>query len=278
MDCSGVRLYAIREGTIVFPRIPLIRVEGPLAVCQLLETTLLNLCNFPSLIATNAARFRRAAGPSATIIEMGLRRAQGPNGAMTATRYAYLGGCDATSNVLAGHLSGVAPKGTHAHALVCSYSKLSDLSSRELSGKDFVSVVERYKSELGYDRTNEGELAAFIAFAQAFPLNFLALVDTYDTLNSGVPNYICVALALRDFGFTPKGIRLDSGDLSYLSKETRRMFRDVDAKLGSDLAKGNIVASNDINEEVLLSLGEQGHEINTFGIGTHLVCVYTKCI
>ena len=224
LDCSGVRLYAVAEGTVVFPREPLLRVEGPLAVCQLLETTLLNLCNFASLVTTNAARMRLAAGEEATVLEFGLRRAQGPDGAMSASRYSYLGGCDASSNVAAGKEFGVPLRGTHAHSMVCAYSSLEELKSRMLGDKDIVALALKYRGELGFGVASKGEMAAFVAFAQAFPRNFLALVDTYDTLNSGVPNYLCVALALLECGYEPKGIRLDSGDLAYLSKEARKMM------------------------------------------------------
>ena len=224
LDCSRVKLYAIAEGTLVFPREPLIRVEGPLGVCQLLETTLLNLCNFASLVTTNACRMRQAMGDKAAMLEFGLRRAQGPDGAMSASRYSFMGGCDATSNVAAGKEFGVPLRGTHAHSMVCSYTSLEDLSSRMLGDKDIVALALKYREELGFHIASKGEMAAFIAFAQAFPKNLLCLVDTYDTLNSGVPNYICVALALLDCGFEPKGIRLDSGDLAYLSKEARKMM------------------------------------------------------
>lgn len=271
LDCSELKIWGIADGTVVFPREPLLRIEGPLAVAQLLETTVLNLCNFSSLITTNAARFRLAAGKDKQLLEFGLRRAQGPDGAMTASRYAYMGGFDATSNVAAGLHFGISPRGTHAHSMVSAYSSLDELPSRLLDGVDIVALALKYRAKLGYNISSIGEMAAFISFAQAFPNNFLALVDTYDTLQSGVPNFICVALALRDIGRTPVGIRLDSGDLAYLSKETRRMFKAVDAQCGSNLAACTIVASNDINEAVLLSLADQGHEIDSFGIGTNLV-------
>jgi nicotinate phosphoribosyltransferase len=271
LDCSKVKLYAVAEGTLVFPREPLIRVEGPLGICQLLETTLLNLCNFASLVTTNAARMRLAVGEKASMLEFGLRRAQGPDGAMSASRYSFIGGCDGTSNVLAGKLFGVPPRGTHAHSMVCSYTGLGDLSSPMLGGKNIVELALKYRREMGVTIASEGELAAFIAFSQSFPHNFLALVDTYDTLNSGVPNFLAVGLALLECGHTPKGIRLDSGDLAYLSKEARKQFRECDAKYGTKFAECNIVASNDLNEAVILSLQEQGHEINTFAIGTNLV-------
>lgn len=130
LDCSRTVLYAIQDGTVVFPKIPLIRVEGPLAVGQLLETTLLNLVNFPSLIATNAMRMRLAVGPEKSLLEFGLRRAQGPDGGVSASKYAYMGGFDATSNVRAGMLTGMDVKGTHAHALVMSYMGIEDIRVR----------------------------------------------------------------------------------------------------------------------------------------------------
>ena len=306
LDMSELRLYAIAEGTVVFPREPLLRIEGPLALVQLLETTLLNLCNFASLITTNAARHRLAAGPDKRLLEFGLRRAQGSDGAMSASHYAYLGGFDGTSNVAAGHLFGMQVSGTQAHSMVCAYTGFQDLISPMIGSVDMVQASLHYKRQLGFNDTNVGEMAAFIAFAQAFPNGFLALVDTYDTLTSGVPNFICVALALRDAGHTALGVRLDSGDLAFLSRETRAMLKCVRggptarAPLGtplfpnisspppplsppvtrqadasqsnkSSLAECRIVASNDLNETILLSLQKQGHEIDAFGIGTNLV-------
>jgi nicotinate phosphoribosyltransferase len=278
IDCSGLKIYAIPEGTLVFPRVPLVRVEGPLAVAQLQETTLLNLVNFPSLIATNAARFRLAAGWNKTMIEFGLRRAQGPDGGISASRYSCMGGFDGTSNVLAGMLFGLSVRGTHAHAYVSSFSGLDEIkdpsirSSKGDSFDDFVGIVMRWRRKLGFDRTNEGELAAFVSYAQSFPDRFLALVDTYNTLESGVPNFICVALALNEIGVRALGIRLDSGDLAYLSKEARRMFREIaETEKIPPFGDLTIFASNDIDESVLLSLNQQGHEVDAFGIGTHLV-------
>ena len=266
----------------MFPKEPLLRLEGPLAVVQLLETTLLNLINYPSLIATNAARMRIAAGPGKSLLEFGLRRAQGPDGGVSASKYAYLGGFDGTSNVLAGKLNNIAVKGTHAHSFVMSYTGLSDLHSStvisnlpgEENGKsvEFVERVLEKREALGY-RTNDGELAAFIAYAQAFPMGFLALVDTYDILNSGVKNFLCVGWVLYELGYKPLGLRIDSGDLAYFSREIRNTFREFDEKhMHKEVFKKcNIVASNDINETVILHLNAEGHEIDTFGIGTHLV-------
>jgi nicotinate phosphoribosyltransferase len=277
IDCSELKIYSVPEGTIVFPRIPLIRIEGPLAVAQMQEAVFLNLTSFPSLIATNAARFRLAVGPNKGLIEFGLRRAQGPDGAVSASRYSYIGGFNATSNVRAGQLFGLPTKGTMAHSYVSSFSGLHEISNPLLAGSNgkeerFLDLVLQYRDQLGYNRTNEGELAAFISYAQAFPEAFLALVDTYNTLQSGVRNFICVALALIQIGHRPIGIRLDSGDLAYFSKETRKLLRKTAERFSIESFGGlSIVASNDIDESILFSLGQQGHEIDVFGIGTHLV-------
>ncbi len=276
VDCSKVKIYAFKEGTISFPREPLMRVEGPIAVAQLLETATLTLTNYASLMTTNAAKYRLTAGFEKGLIEFGLRRAQGPDGGVSASRYSYIGGFDGTSNVLAGYLFGIPIRGTHAHSYVQSFIGVEDLKDRTLAGADgkvhdFVKEVLEIRTELGFNHTNEGELASFIAYAQAFPREFLALVDTYDTLKSGVPNFICVALGLLNLGYKPIGIRLDSGDLSYLSRGTRRMFNEMAARTDPGLAKCLIMASNEINKNVLISLKQQGHEIDSFGIGTHLV-------
>lgn len=279
LNCSKVKIYAIDEGSLVYPKEPLMRLEGPLAICQLLETSLLNLVNFPSLIATNACRMRLAAGREKKLLEFGLRRAQGPDGGLTASRYAYMGGFDGSSNVLAGKLFDITVKGTHAHSFVMSYTSLSDLhTSKIASSKDstveveFLSLVLEKRKLLGAETTNEGELAAFIAYAQAFPNGCLALIDTYDTLFSGLLNFLSVGWALFQLGYQPVGIRLDSGDLAMLSTEVRKTFIATDAKIGKTIfEKCSIVASNDINERVLWSLNKEGHEIDTFGIGTHLV-------
>lgn len=281
VDCSQVRIHAVPEGSVVFPNIPLIIVEGPLAVAQLLETTMLTLVNYPSLVATNAARFRLAAGKDKYLVEFGLRRAQGPDGGVSASRYCYLGGFDATSNVLAGKLFGIPVRGTHAHAFVSSFLGLDDLKQATIvdsSGReaDFVEMVMSCRRELGFIHTNEGELASFIAYAQAFPSGFLALVDTYDTLRSGVPNFLAVALALHRLGYRPIGIRLDSGDLAFLSRAARRLFREVSERASVPFERLTIMASNDLDEATLLSLNQQGHEIDAFGIGTNLVTCETQ--
>lgn len=284
ISAKDLVVAAIPEGSVVFPRIPLMRIEGPLPIVQLLETTLLCLVNYASLVATNAARFRNAAGPDKQLLEFGLRRAQGPDGGMTASKYCYIGGFDATSNVLAGKLFGIPVKGTHAHAFVTSFKALSELPEWKLrdanSGekRDFVSVAQRHlktvSSALGTHAAtpSESELAAFVAYSQAYPQHFLALIDTYDVEQSGLPNFLAVTLALAEFGYKAKGIRIDSGDLAYLSCAARAAFEKVaearDLPWIKDLI---IVVSNDINEDTLISLKQQRHAIDAYGIGTHLV-------
>jgi nicotinate phosphoribosyltransferase len=297
LDTSQVKVRSMRDGQVAFPRVPLIVVEAPLAIGQLVETTLLTLVNYPSLIATNAARMVRAArdkGPisaglpaqcsrTPACIEFGLRRAQGPDGGFSASKYSYVGGFDGTSNVQAGKLLGLNISGTHAHAFVMAYSSLDQI--KDLAVKDKVTgdnvgllpKVFEYREKLNednpaYETTNDGELAAFIAYAAAFPQSFLCLIDTYDTLRSGLLNFILVALVLDDCGYNSVGIRLDSGDLAYLSMECARAFADVARihKRKSFLTL-DVVASNDINEAVLKALNEQKHAITVYGIGTNLV-------
>ncbi|XP_048728203.1 nicotinate phosphoribosyltransferase-like isoform X2 [Ostrea edulis] len=284
LTTDEVRLIAIDEGMVVFPKVPLISIEGPLPVVQLMETPLLNLVNYASLVATNGIRFRQAAGRDKTLLEFGLRRAQGPDGALSASRYCYLGGFDGTSNVLAGKLYNIPVRGTHAHAFVNSYSSLSEVEEKGLLNKKtnqlekFTPVCLKWQKKLAPllefldDQASVGELTAFIAYAQAFPEGFLALIDTYDVIRSGLPNFCTVAMALNDFGYAPKGIRLDSGDLAYLSHVVRQNFKKVADKFEVPwFAKLTIVASNDINEDTIHSLNQQGHEIDSFGVGTHLV-------
>nr|XP_054929865.1 nicotinate phosphoribosyltransferase-like isoform X2 [Dermacentor andersoni] len=283
LTAEKVKLYAVPEGTVVFPRVPLIRVEGPLAVLQLFETTLLNLVNYASLVTTNAARFRLAAGSSISLLEFGLRRAQGPDGGLSASKYTYLGGFDGTSNVLAGKLFNIPLKGTHAHAFIMSFSCLEDCKLRTLKATggdevDFMALCCKWRKELTglfktiEDEASSGELAAFISYAVSFPQNFLALVDTYDVLRSGLLNFSAVAMALNDLGYRALGIRIDSGDLAYLSSCAYHIFSELADKYRQEWFRSlTIVASNDINEETIISLNEQGHKINSFGIGTHLV-------
>ncbi len=229
-------LWAIPEGTVVFPHEPLIRVRAPLPQAQLIETALLNIMNFQTLIATKAARVCWAAN-GAPVVDFGLRRAHGPNGGLMASRAAYIGGVEGTSNVLAGKLHNIPVRGTHAH-----------------------SWVESFPSEL----------EAFRAYARVYPHACLLLVDTYDTLRSGIPNAIKVARELSERGHRLKGVRLDSGDLAYLSKEARRMLDEA------GFPDAAIVASSDLDEWLVESLRRQGAKIDIWGVGTRLVTSYTS--
>ena len=243
LSTRDLEIEALTEGSVCFPRIPLMKVSGPLVLVQLLETVFLNLVNFASLVATNAARFRIAAGKRIKLLEFGLRRAQGPNGGLTASKYSYLGGFDGTSNVLAGKLYGIPVKGTHAHAFVSSYNSLEELKGRKLRlandfvgdepSTDFSTLCLRWHStvadqlKLLASESNAGELAAFIGYALAFPDGFLALVDTYDVCKSGILNFCAVALALNECGYRALGVRVDSGDLAYLSTRLRHIFNKI---------------------------------------------------
>ncbi|ONK71010.1 uncharacterized protein A4U43_C04F3790 [Asparagus officinalis] len=292
IDCSDVEVYAISEGSVVFPKVPLMRIEGPVAVVQLLETPFVNLVNYASLVTTNAARHRFVAGKTKHLLEFGLRRAQGPDGGISASRYCYMGGFDATSNVAAGRLFGIPLRGTHSHAFVSSFMSLDEIVNKTLRSydgsstcDDFVSLVECWLNKMQradslrgtFGDTNQSELAAFTSYALALPNNFLALVDTYDVMRSGVPNFCAVSLALNELGYRAMGIRLDSGDLAYLSIEARKFFCAIEKEFDiPEFGKMNITASNDLNEETIDALNKQGHEVDSFGIGTYLVTCYAQ--
>ncbi len=223
--------YAVDEGELFYPGEPLLQVHARMPEAQLIETALLNILNFQTLIATKAARITLAA-KRAPILEFGLRRAQGVDGALSASRAAYIGGCEATSNVLAGEKFGIPLKGTHAHSWVMSFSS---------------------------------ELEAFRAYADLYPESCTLLVDTYDTLESGVPHAITVGHELAQKGHQLRAIRLDSGDLALLSKRARLMLDEA------GLVETKIVASNDLDEEVIAALIDQGARIDIWGVGTNLV-------
>ncbi|GGE34033.1 nicotinate phosphoribosyltransferase [Pullulanibacillus camelliae] len=227
-------IRSVQEGELVFGNEPLIRVEAPLAEAQLVETALLNIVNYQTLIATKASRIKQAVGDQ-TVMEFGTRRAQEFDAAIWGTRAAYIGGCSSTSNVRAGKLFGIPVSGTHAHSLVQAY-------------KD--------------------EYVAFHKYARRHR-DCVFLVDTYDTLKSGVPTAIRVAKELGDkINFI--GIRLDSGDLAYLSKKARKMLDDA------GFPKAKIVASNDLDEYTILNLKAQGAKIDIWGIGTKLITAYDQ--
>lgn len=191
---------------------------------------------------------------------------------MIASKYSYLGGFVGTSNVYTSFLCGIPALGTVAHSFIMSYEKEEDIAdSRVLDGVDLLEKSLLYRNELGWDQTNMGELYAFISFAFAYPKSFSALVDSYSTMNSGIKNYLIVALVLKDLGYDASGVRLDSGDLSQLSKDCKKLIKEVAEKYGHDFSKMTVVASNDINEKTLRELNESNHEIDVFGIGTNLV-------
>ncbi|HEY8376910.1 MAG TPA: nicotinate phosphoribosyltransferase [Nannocystis sp.] len=231
----SIDVEAVPEGTTVFAHEPLLRVRGPIAQCQLLETPLLNLINFATLVATKAARICEAAAGE-PVIEFGLRRAQGPDGALTASRAAYIGGCAGTSNVLAGRRFGIPVRGTHAHSWVMSFAD---------------------------------EREAFSAYAEALPNNCTFLVDTYDTLE-GVRRAAEVGAKLRERGHAMAGVRLDSGDLAGLSVAAREI---LDA---AGLTGAAIVASNDLDEREIAALKLKGAAISVWGVGTRLVTAYDQ--
>ena len=224
-------VYAVPEGTIVFPGEPLVRVTAPIFEAQLIETALLNIINHQTLIATKASRVVQAA-EGGTVMEFGLRRAQGPDAGIYGARAAIIGGCKSTSNVLTGQMYNIPIAGTHAHSWVMSFPD---------------------------------EITAFRKYAEMFPTSCLLLVDTYDTLKSGVPNAITVFNELRAAGHEPVGIRLDSGDLAYLSREARKM---LDA---AGFPNTIICASGDLDENLIRDLKLQGACIDTWGVGTKLI-------
>ncbi len=234
---AGLRLEcdvdAVPEGTAVFQHEPLLRVRGPIIPCMLLETPLLNLIGFPTLVATKAARVCLAARGD-PVIEFGLRRAQGIDGGLCASRAAFIGGCAATSNVLAGKLYGIPVKGTHAHSWVMLF---------------------------------DDELESFLAFARAMPANCILLVDTYHSLE-GVRKAVEVARWLRSQGRELAGIRLDSGDLAWLSGEARRMLDEA------GFPRAAVLASNELDEHIIQSLKDQGAAVGVWGVGTRLVTAH----
>lgn len=202
LDCSQIKVSGFLDGTICHPNEPLLRLEGPFALLQLLETPILNLINFSSLVATNASRMKMTSGPNVSCVEFGLRRAQGPNGAMTASKYAYLGGFVGTSNVYAGYMTGMSCLGTQAHSFIMSFEDESDVQhARTLDGVDLLDKALEYRNDkLNWPNTILAELYSFVSYACAYPDSFAGLVDTYDSKVSGIPNFLIVALCLADLG------------------------------------------------------------------------------
>ena len=231
MKFSG-DVYAVKEGTPVFPGEPILTVKAPLIQAQFAETALLNIINHQTLIATKSSKICRATNGKGIVMEFGLRRAQAPDAGIYGARAAIIGGCSSTSNVLTGQTFDVPVAGTMAHSWV-----------------------------MGYD----SEYEAFKAYAEAYPENCMLLVDTYDTLRSGVPNAIKVFKELKAKGYTPKGIRLDSGDLAYLSKKARKMMDEA------GFPEAKICVSGDLDERSINSLLQQGAKIDSWGVGTKLI-------
>lgn len=231
-DCD---VDAVPEGTVVFPGEPLARVSGPIISAQIVETALLNIVNYQSLVATKAARVCVAAG-GAPVIEFGLRRAQGPDGGISGSRAAYVGGCSATSNTLAAREFGIPVGGTHAHSWVMAFDTEQD---------------------------------AFDAYARAMPNNCTFLVDTYDTLR-GVERAVETGRKLRQRGHEMIGIRIDSGDLAWLSVRARKILDE------GGFPDAVIVASNELDEYLIESLNEQGATIDVWGVGTKMVAAYDQ--
>lgn len=276
VDCSNIEITAINDGTLVFPKISLIQIKGPLAICKLLGVALKNFIKYPVFITTNAARFRLAAGDDKKIFEFGIRRANNYDNAAVASTFAYIGGIDVSSNYLCGENIPIVNLCDHEFILL--YKNLDDLNDKTLldtkgQRKNFVDVVCKYRAQLGYLNTNEGELAAFITTAQACPQNFIALVDTCDTLKSGVPNFICVAMALNELGYSDYFIHIDEdADLALLSKKVRKMVNDIRLRYGiNNFNKIKIIASNDISEEKIRAFNGKEHEIDVFAVASHLV-------
>ena len=224
-------ICAFKEGSVVFPNEPLIRVSGKLIEAQLIESMLLNFINYQSLIATKTARIVLASN-GGRVLEFGLRRAHGVDGAISAARASFIGGASATSNVLAGKLFNIPVSGTMAHSWIMSF---------------------------------EDELTAFEGYAEIYPENCILLVDTYDTLKSGIPNAITVFRKLKEKGIKNFGIRLDSGDLDYLSKEAKRLFNEQ----GLDQVK--IYASNELDEWIINQITKNKSPIGGWGVGSKLV-------
>ncbi|MHA1438854.1 MAG: nicotinate phosphoribosyltransferase [Promethearchaeota archaeon] len=231
-DCN-LTIRAIDDGRVIFPYEPIMEVEGPLIQCQLIETYLLNCFNFPTLVATKANRMWLSSKKQ-PILEFGLRRAQGPNGAITASEAAMVGGCSGTSNVLAGKIFGMDVKGTQAHSWVMAFPT---------------------------------ELDSFRAYAEIYPDNCILLIDTYDIIE-GCKNAIIVGKELEEKGKQLKGVRIDSGDLAYFSREVRKLLDDA------GLPYTKIVASNDVDEFIIAEIRRERGKVDLWGIGTKLATCY----
>ena len=286
LNSAALNLFFVPEGTLIHPRVPIGTIRGPLGLVQLLETSVINAIDYSTLVTTKAARIRLRC-PNKRLIEGGYRRAPGPNGALTASRAAYLGGFNSTSNSLAGRDFDIPSRGTMAHSFVSSYTGIEphsigkcvlihkeskqevDLVSRSVFHLEKIKVVCGLQPTC---TTNLGELSAFISFADSFPLAFLPVIDTYNLKNSGLPNFLAVSLALAEAGYRAVGVRIDSGDLFTLAEHTRQVLSKVTVEYQIPWMRNLIVvASGDLEETQINSLEERNTEIGAYLVGTRLV-------
>lgn len=283
LNSSHLAMDVIEEGSVVFPNIPLVQITGPIVLAQLIETQLLYLIGHPTLVATNARRIRQAVSPEQKLFEFGLRRSQGLSGGINASKYSWIGGFDGTSNISAGIKYDIPVIGTHAHSYVMSWTGLNQVPDNlVLASKSNPNIFTDNFKQFIFEingiseqnlKTNLAELSAFIMYAWSQPNNFLALIDTYDVVLSGLVNYCMVANALIKLGYAPKGVRIDSGDLSWLSVQTRKYFNAQMTKYpqyAQAYYNMAIVISNDLDENVIKALREEGCDVNTFGVGTDI--------
>lgn len=302
LDTRALKVFALKEGMICFPHEPLIQVIGPLGLGNLVGTALLCLTGYPSLVATNATRFRLAADVinlrECKLFEFGLRRAQGPGAALIASISAYIGGFDATSNLDANQEYGIPTCGTTDHtSILVGVADKQGLTREATSDhkflfnqktgreenfslrcleveEDFIKRIVSRKRTIEDDRKlrRRSELRSFIKIAITNRNSYMALVDTYDVIASGLVNFCIVSLALKQFGYIAAGIRIDSGDSAYLSRCAKGLFREVAEEYSfPELVDSQIIVSNEISIKVILSLLGQKHAITGFGIGTNLV-------
>lgn len=278
LNSTSLTVWSVLDGDVVFADEPMIRITGNALLGQLLETTLLNIVGHATLVATIAARIKLRCHSDVKLLEFGCRRAQGMTASINSARYSYIGGFDGTSHVLAGAMYDIPVSGTHAHSFVMRFINLNDVSNTLIvtNLKDVTKPCENFKqyvldihTRLNETSTHLGELGAFIQYAYTFPSKFIALIDTYNTLESGVLNYCSVAIALIELGYQPLGVRLDSGDLATLSIKIDDMFVKMSESY-PEFGSMTIVASNDLDEETINELTLRGSKCKAYGIGTNL--------
>ncbi|KAI6661709.1 Nicotinate phosphoribosyltransferase [Oopsacas minuta] len=292
LNTAALNLFFVPEGTLIHPRVPIGIIRGPLGLIQLLETSVINAIDYSTLVSTKASRIRLRC-PDKRLIEGGYRRAPGPNGGLTASRAAYLGGFDSTSNLLAGKLYNIPTRGTMSHAYISAHTGM-DISSVErclLISKDSPQQVhlvnrsmfylDKIKSVCGLlpnSKTNFSELLSFIAFSYSFPSSFLPVIDTYNVNHSGLPNFLAVCLALAEAGYRAVGVRIDSGDLFTLAEHIRDVFTKTAVLFQISWVRTlMVVASGDLEEEAIKSLEDRKTNIGAYLVGTRLVHTEGQC-